>query len=74
MLVVSLCVVIINCRFWSHFRCLGLKAIIYLHSQVSLSTVHKEICKKCPDTDHTEISLSGQFKFESNTHWSPLRV
>ena len=27
MLVVSLCVVIINCRFWSHFRCLGLKAI-----------------------------------------------
>ena len=56
----------VNCRFWSHFRCLGLKAIIYLHSQVSLSTVHKEIYKLCPDTDHAEISPSrGQFKFRA---------
>ena len=28
---------------------------------------------KCPDTDHTEISLRGQFKLEAHPHWSPLR-
>ena len=39
--------------------------------QVSLSIVHY---KKCPDTDHTEISLSGQFKLEPNLHWSQLGV
>ena len=64
----------VNCRFWSHFRCLGLKAIIYLHSQVSLSTVRKEIYKLFPDTAHTEISLRGQFKFEPHPHWFPLEV
>ena len=30
----------------------------YLAIQVSLSIVHKKIYKKCPDTDHTEISLT----------------
>ena len=39
--------------------------------QVSLSIVHY---KKCPDTDHTEISLSGQFKLEPNLHWSQFGV
>ena len=46
----------------------------YLPFQVSLSIVHKKIDKKCPDTDHTEISLSGQFKLEPNLHWSQLGV
>ena len=46
----------------------------YLPFQVSLSIVHKKIDKKCPDTDHTEISLSGQFKLEPNLNWSQLGV
>ena len=46
--------------------------LLYLPIQVSLSTVHKEIYKKCPDTDHTEISLRGQFKLEQHPHWSPV--
>ena len=46
----------------------------YLPIQVSLSTVHKEIYKTCPNTDHTEISLRGQFKLEPHPHWSPLGV
>ena len=46
----------------------------YLPIQVSLSIVHKKIYKKCPDTDHTEISLTGQFKLEPHLHWSPLGV
>ena len=41
---------------------------------VSLSTVHKEIYKKCPDNDQPEISFRGQFKLEPYPHWSPLRV
>ena len=28
--------------------------------------------KKGPDTDHTEISLGGQFKLEPHPHWSPV--
>ena len=44
----------------------------YLHIQVSLSTVHKEIYKKCFNTDHTEISLEGQLELEPHLHWSPL--
>ena len=39
--------------------------------QVSLSIVHY---KKCPDTDHTEISLSGQFKLEPNLQLSQFGV
>ena len=47
----------------------------YLLIQFSLSTaMHKEIYKICPDTDHTEISLWGQFKLEPHSHWSPLEV
>ena len=46
----------------------------YLPIQVSLSIVLKKIYKKCPDTDHTEISLGGQFKLEPNLHWSQLGV
>ena len=34
----------------------------------------KKFRKKFPDTDHTEISLRGQFKLEPNLHWSPLGV
>ena len=34
---------------------------------LSLSTVHYEIYKKCPDTNHTEISLKGQLSL-SHTH------
>ena len=34
----------------------------------------KEFTKKCPDTDHTEISLGSQFKLEPHPHWSPLGV
>ena len=32
----------------------------------------KKVTKKCPDTDHTKISLRGQFKLEPHPHWSPL--
>ena len=32
--------------------------------------MHNEIYKKCPDPDHTEISLGGQFKLESHPRWS----
>ena len=46
----------------------------YLPIQVSLSIVHKKIYKKCPDTDHTEISLTGQFKLEPHLYCSPLGV
>ena len=46
--------------------------LLYLLIQVSLITVHKEIYKKCPDTDHTEISLGGQLKLEPHPHWSPV--
>jgi len=35
---------------------------------VSLSTVYKEIYKKYPDIDHTEISLKGQFRLEPHPH------
>ena len=47
---------------------------ISLPIQVSLSTADKEINKNCPDTDHTEIFLKGQFKLEPHPHWSPLEV
>ena len=46
----------------------------YLPIQVSLSIVHKKIDQKRPYTDHTEISLTGQFKLEPHLHWSPLGV
>ena len=46
----------VNCRSWSHIGCLGWKSP-YLPIQLSLRTVHKKMCKKCPDTDHTEISF-----------------
>ena len=55
------------------FRMFGMESH-YLPFQVSLSIVHKKIDKKCPDTDHTEISLSGQFKLEPNLYWSQLGV
>ena len=42
--------------------------------QVSLSTVHKEIQKRCPDSDKTEISLRDLFKLEPHPYWSPLVV
>ena len=42
----------------------------YLPIQVSLIAVHKN----CPDTNHTVISLRGQFNFEPHPHWSPLRI
>ena len=47
---------------------------ISLPIQVSLSSADKEIYKKWPDTDHTEIFLKGQFKLEPLPHWSPLGV
>jgi len=47
---------------------------ISLPIQVSLSTADEEIYKYCPDTDHTEIFLNGQFKLELHQHWSPLGV
>ena len=34
----------------------------------------KGIYKKCPVTDHAEISLRGQFKLEPHLRWSPLGV
>ena len=46
----------------------SLKVPIYLPVQVSLGAVHKEIYKKCRDTDHTEISFTGQFKLEPHPH------
>ena len=46
----------------------------YLPIKVSLSIVHKKIYKKCPYTDHTEISLTGQFKLEPHLYCSPLGV
>ena len=45
-----------------------------MSNHASLSTVHKEIAKKCPDTDHTEISPRGQFTLEPHPHWSSLGV
>ena len=36
--------------------------------------MYKEIYKKCPDIDHTEISLRGQFKLEPHPHWCRLGV
>ena len=48
---------------------------LYLPIQLSLSiAMHKEIYKICPDTDHIEISLRGQFKLEPHPQWSPLGV
>ena len=35
-----------------------------------LGTVHKEVYKKCPDTDDTEISPRGHFKLEPHPHFS----
>ena len=40
-------------QIWSHLGCLGWKVTIFAHSGIN-STVHKEIDKKCPDTDHPE--------------------
>ena len=71
MLVVSLWGV--NRRFWSHLGCLGWKGII-CPFRYRLVLCIKKIYKKCPDTDHTEISLTGQFKLEPHLHWSPLGV
>ena len=47
---------------------------LYLPTQVSFSTVHKKIYKKCPDTGQTEISLRRQFKLEPHPHWSPFGI
>ena len=47
---------------------------LYLPTQVSFSTVHKKIYKKCPDTDQTEISRRRQFKLEPHPHWSPFGI
>ena len=73
MLVVSLWGV--NCRVWSHLGCLGWKVTLFVRSGACmLSTVHKKKYKKCPDTDHTEISLRGQLKVQTHPHWCPLGV
>ena len=42
--------------------------LLYLSIKVSLSTVFKELYKKCPDTDHTEIFPKGQFKPEPHPY------
>ena len=73
MLVVSLWGVL-NCSFWSHLWCLGWKVTIFVHSGIAYSTVHKEIHKKCPDSNQTEISLRSLFKLEPHPQWSPLVV
>ena len=51
---------------------LGCKLQILVSLRVSLSTARKEIYKKNALSDHTEISLRGQFKLEPHPHWSPL--
>ena len=53
---------------------LGMETYYILPIQVSLSTVHNEISKKCPATDHREITLRGHFKLKPHPHWSPLGV
>ena len=63
-----------NCRFWSEFGCLGWKVTIFAHSGIAYSTVHKEIHKKCPDSNQTEISLRSLIKPEPHPQWSPLVV
>ena len=55
-------------------RIFGMESHYTITILVSLSTVHKEIYKKCPDTDQPEISFRGQFKLEPYPHWSPLKV
>ena len=37
-------------------------------------TVHKEIYKKYPETDHTKISFGGQFKLQPHPNWSQLEL
>ena len=73
MLVVSLWGVL-NCRFWSHLGCLEWKVTIFAHSGIAYSTVHREIHKKWPDSNQTEISLRSLFKLEQHPQWSPLVV
>ena len=63
-----------NCRFWSQLGCLGWKVTIFAHSGIAYSTVHKEIHKKCPDSNQTEISLRSLIKPEPHPQWSPLVV
>ena len=45
---------------------------LHLAIEVSLSIVHKEMYKKCRDVCFSMISFKGQFKFETDPHWSPL--
>ena len=55
-------------------RVFGMETYYTLPIQVSLSTVHNEIPKKCPATDHREITLRGHFKLKPHPQWSPLGV
>ena len=66
MLVISLWGVL-NCRCWSQLGCLEWKVTIFAHSGIAYSTVHKEIHKKCPDSNQTE-SLFRVCLSLSHTH------
>ena len=53
-------------------RVLGMESYYICPFRYRLVLCIEEIYKLCPDTDHPEISLGGQFKFEPHPHWSPL--
>ena len=66
----------VNCRFSSYLGCLGWKVTIILICpfRYHLVLCIKKFTKNCSDTDHTEISLRGQFKLEPQQQWSLLGV
>ena len=53
-------------------RVLGWKVTIFAHSGIA-PIAHKEVYKKCPDTDHTKISLGVSLSL-SHPPLSPLGV
>ena len=64
--------------FWCRLQILvsfgvfGMESYYISPFRYRLVLCRKESYKKCPDTDHTKISLRGQFKLEPHPHWSPL--
>ena len=62
----------VNYRFWSHLGCLGWKVTIFAHSGIAWYYAYRNLQKKCPDTDHTEISLRGLSL--NHQHCSPGEV
>ena len=65
----------VNCRFWSHLKCLGQNVTIFVFSGMlsGVRAVHTEIFKTCRDVFFRVVSFRGQLKLEPHPHWFPFR-